>query len=340
MSLYLKALNSGPPDLEEWFKKMGQSFLPKKKNPLLNQPEQKETSAWWWVIIVLILCLVMLVFSSVVTVKPTERLVVTRFGAFSYVDGPGLHWTIPLIDQRTLVDVTQVLTVSDQALFLTQDHSLVKVSVSLNYQVTDPQINLFYGPVSSVLQKQLAAATTQVLQNQNAVTLLSVHAWPDLNTQIQAALPSLTPYGITLQGVTVNNVGVPDTLSQSFSVPIIAAQNQVQQMLDTANQFAASIKPLAAQEAERALKNANTDQFAILVNAQRDAADLQALQAAYTVSPEVTTAYLPILLQRNSATASALSHGQMQMSNQNAAYLRWQAGNNAQSQEEQDAQAN
>ena len=340
MSVYFNALNSGPPDLEEWFKKMGQSLVPKKKSPLLNQPEQKESSVWWWVIIAFILCLVVLVFSSVVTVKPTEKLVVTRFGAFNSVDGPGLHWTIPLVDQRTLVDVTQVLTVSDQGLFLTQDKSLVKLSVTLNYQVTDPKTYLFYGPVSTLLQQQLAAATTQVLQNQTAVSLLSTHAWTNLNTQIQAALPTLALYGISLQGVTVNNVAVPDSLSQKFNAPITTAQNQVQQMIDTANQFAASIKPLAAQEAEQALRNANTEQFSILVHAQRDAADLQSLQAAYAVNPAVTTAYLPILLQRNSVTAALLGSSQSQMSNQNSAYLRWQAGNAAQSQEEQDAQAN
>jgi methylmalonyl-CoA mutase N-terminal domain/subunit len=48
-------------------------------------------------------------------------------------------------------------------------------------------------------------------------------------------------------------------MSQKFNASIQAAQNQVQQMLDSANQFAASIKPLAAQETASALQNANPD---------------------------------------------------------------------------------
>ncbi|MCX7123004.1 MAG: SPFH domain-containing protein [Gammaproteobacteria bacterium] len=340
MPFYLKAFNSGPPDLEEWFKKVGRSFAPKKKNPLSMGPEQNEASPWWWLFILIILCLVLLVFSSVVTVKPTEKMVITRFGALTAVEGPGLHWTIPLVDQRTIVDVTQVLSVSDQALLLTKEGDLVKTTVVLNYQVADPQKYLFYGPVTLLLQKQLAAALISVMQNQNAVSLLSVHAWPDLNTQIDAALPSLTAYGITLKGVSVNNVSVPDTMSQTFNATVQIAKNQVQKMMDSANQFAALIKPLSTQEASSTLQNSNAQQFSILVNAQRDASNLTALQTAYSENPAVTAAYLPILLQQNSRSAEAINQTQSQASNQNTAYLRWQAGNDAQVQEAQDAQTN
>ena len=176
-------------------------------------PEHKETSVWWWLIVMAILCAVLMIFSSVVTVGPTERLVITRFGAFSQVDGPGLHWTIPLVDQRTLVDVSAVQSVADSALLQTQDGSVVKAEVTLNYRVVDPQAYLFYGSVPTLLQKQLAAANLQVFSKQNAVTLLSVNAWPDLPALIQTALPDLSAYGIKVQGVVVSNVSVPDALS-------------------------------------------------------------------------------------------------------------------------------
>ena len=340
MSFYLNELKKGPPDLEEWFKKLGRTFAHQKKNPLQGSTDQKESSPWWWVVMAVILLAVVLVFSSVVTVKPNEKMVLTRFGAFAAVEGPGLHWTLPLIDQRTLVDVTTVQNISDQALLLTQDGSTVKVSVMLNEVIVDPHAYLFFGAVPILLQKQLAAATLQVMAKQNALALLSANSWPDLSAQIQAALPDLRPYGVEVRGVVVSNVSVPDALSPQFNKLILNAETQVQQMTERANQFAASIQPLAAQEAAQTLQGANVQQFAILVNAQKEAAAIQSLQPAYAVNPNVTIAYLPTLLAQNNLVSALLKGNQVMQSNQNTAYLRWQAANQAQAQEAADAENN
>jgi membrane protease subunit HflK len=340
MSLYWNELKKGPPDLEEWFKKLGRSFAARKKNPFATGPDSKESSSWWWLGISLIIIAVVLVFSSVVTVAPTERMVIMRFGAFNAVEGPGLHWTIPLIDQRTVVDVDHVETLADSALLPTQDGSAVQVTVALNYVIDDPKAYLFYGAVPIILQKQLAAATLQVLAKQSAVSLLSTNTWPALSAQIEAALPDFTSYGVKIKGVDVSNISVPEALSASFNALILSAQNQSRQMVDQANQFAASIQPLGDAESAEVLQNANLQQFAIVVNAQRAAADLSSLQAAYAVNPGATLAYLPILLAQKNRVSTALEGQQVMQSGQSAAYLRWHAASQAQAEETANAENN
>ncbi len=320
MPVYLNEKN-GPPDLEEWFKKIGRSLAPKKKNPLINPPENQEGS-WWWLLILVILLAVILVFSSVVTVKPDERLVVMRFGAFEQVEGPGLQWTLPLIDQRIIVNVNQIQTVSYTGTLLTEEGDLVKVAVNLNYRIADPRQFIFYGDLSSFLQAQLIQATTFSLLTQNLTPLLSAHSWPDLDQKIQAGLPSFAAQGIQIQGVQTTQISVPDALSQSFNASVATAQTQVKQLIDNANQFSATIQPLAAAEAATSLHEANTQQFNVLIHAEQDAAALSALQTPYGVNPGVTLAYLPLLMQAQ--TSPSLASLPINSAS-DAAYLRWHA---------------
>lgn len=335
MALVLSQLKAKgePPDLEEYFKKAW-AFLKgqrKAKNPITNRPEQ-EASPWWWVTICVILLVVTLIFSSAITVDEGQSLVVIRFSAYSHTDGPGLHFTIPFIDQRNLIDGTATQTVNDQGVFLTEDGNLVKASVSLNFVVTDPKTYVLNSDVSTLLQQQLQNTTLLMILTQHLGDLLNQNNWKAMGGVIQSALPDLSAYGIKVTGAVVGAIAVPDAVNPTFSKAMGAAQSQVTQMVNNANSFASSMQPLAEQKAESVLLYANAEQFTAVVNAQQDAAELSSLMPAYQANAGTTLTYLPLLLQHNARDFKAAQSGLSTVggggaSNQNA-YLRWRESYN------------
>ncbi len=321
-----------PPDLEEYFKKAW-AFLKgqrKVKNPITNRPE-RDASPWWWVAICIILLTVTLVFSSAITVDQGQSVVVMRFSAYSHTDGPGLHFTIPFIDQRNVIDGSATQTVSDQGVMMTEDGNLVKADVALNFVVSDPKTYVLNADANTLLQQALQNASVMVILNQHLSDLLNQNNWKDLGAAIQAALPANTDVGVTVTGVQVNAIAVPDAVNATFSKLMGAAQSEVTQMINQANSFAGSMQPLAQQKAESVLQYANAEQFTAVVNAQEDAAELASLVPAYQSNGGATLAYLPLLLQHSAQDVQAIQHGRGALgsgSSSQSAYLRWRESYN------------
>ena len=71
--------------------------------------------------------------------QQAERSVVLRLGEYLETKGPGLRWNPPIIDSRTIVDVVRVRPHRHDALMLTKDENIVDVTVSVQYQITNPE---------------------------------------------------------------------------------------------------------------------------------------------------------------------------------------------------------
>lgn len=325
-----EAPKKGLPDLDDFFKKLAPSFKKKVKDPF----QEDKSNVGWWTLTIVLLLLVLIGFSSMITVKSGEALIVTRFGAYYKTYNPGLHWTIPVIDQRTLVNLQETATASIQPQNLTEDGNLVNVSVNLAYQIIDPKAYLFSGSTEEAITADLSEATTAVISQSNFADLLNNANWKQVGSNIAGNLNDLSQYGIKVTGVQVQSVEVPNALTQDFSSAISAAETNVKQSLSDANTFAAALQPLGAQQAANALSYADAEKFATMVNATRDAAEVSSLVPAYQTDSEVTLAYLPLLLENNwhnvQAISAAGSSSGSQMNTNQASYLRWQSASQQQ----------
>lgn len=336
-----EAPKSGLPDLDEFFRKLKPGFAKKNRDPF----QSRKAGLRWWVFIILLLLLVLIGFSSMITVKPGELLVVTRFGAYYKTDHPGLHWTIPVVDQRIIMDMQATQTVSYQAQNLTQDGVLIKASVNLAYQVTDPKAYLFAGNAPGVIQSALSQAATVVILKSSFVDLLNNANWKQIANNITANVGDLSRYGIKVTGVEVQNMQVPDALSHDFDATIANAQSQAAQMVQDANTFAKTLVPLSAQKAANAISYADAEKFAAMVNATRDAAEFSSLVPAYNTDAAATLAYLPLLLTNNWKSIQAVSTADADSRSRpinmsEARYLRWQSASDQQQAEEANNEEN
>ncbi|WP_242046499.1 SPFH domain-containing protein [Cylindrospermum sp. FACHB-282] len=67
-----------------------------------------------------------------------QRGVIFRLGRIKGLRGPGLYWIIPLIDQKTQVDIrTKTVSIEPQET-VTADSVTIKVNAVLYYRITNP----------------------------------------------------------------------------------------------------------------------------------------------------------------------------------------------------------
>ena len=85
--------------------------------------------------------LIWLVFTSVHSISPGQRGVVTRFGRYSYTLGPGVGLTLPVpVDRVKKIDVEKIRTVdlgsqSSEDLMLTGDQNLIDIAYSVRWNI-------------------------------------------------------------------------------------------------------------------------------------------------------------------------------------------------------------
>lgn len=343
-AMQLSAYNQGPPDLEAFLKKAFSKLLPQKRPSLKDfQPPQEKGFNNWWVIIPFVI-LVSILLSGMITVKAGEVVVLSRFGIYQKTLMPGLHWTIPLVDRHVCVDTadTHTVTISEQT--LTQDQYMINANVSLNYKVIDAKTYLFASQnVDNLLQAYLQAATLQALSTQSFESLLNKENFPVLAKTIQSDLAlSANQYGIALQNVTIQGMNVPNALNGQFMQVISQAQNQVKAQIQNAQAYKAAIAPVATQRAQEIQQAANFKRVAIIIAAQANVAEFNALLPAYQNNPAVTSAYLPMLLLadiKNLAphqSKNPLTTDDINVNSAQNAYSRWQSANQSQNNVPQD----
>jgi modulator of FtsH protease HflK len=335
--------HQGPPDLEDWFKKIFAKLKPRRGPSLkdLQPPEQKGFNTWWAILPFVLIVSILL--SGMVTVKPNEEVIVTRLGKYQATLMPGLHWTIPVLDRHTAVDMSDGYSLTMTGLMLTQDQYLVNANIELDYQVINPKTYLFASQnTNAVLHAYLQAASIQAVQNQPIANLLNKNNFAALARAIQNNLNiNAKAYGIQIQAVNVNSIIVPNALNNQFMQPINQAEAQVKNMLQNAEAYKAALAPIAAQRAREIVDSAHLKSAAIVVAAKANVAEFNALLPAYQKDPAATAAYLPLLvlpdiksLAPHNATNTSNPGNPNANSAQNA-YNRWQSANQSQSNAQQ-----
>src|SRR5215217_292866 len=83
------------------------------------------------------------------SIAPEQRGVVTRFGRYSSTLGPGVSFTFPLpIDRVQKIDVENIREVdigsaTEETLMLTGDQNIIDIAYQVRWNVRDPELYLF-----------------------------------------------------------------------------------------------------------------------------------------------------------------------------------------------------
>jgi membrane protease subunit HflK len=118
-----KRNNQSPPDLDkmlgDFIKKMRGLFKPGSQNNNSWQPSSSKDLGFGLSIAAFVVLAAWFI-SGFFIVNPAEQGVILRFGKYSNVLQPGLHWMARFIDTKYLVDVQKIYSFSLEGDFLTK----------------------------------------------------------------------------------------------------------------------------------------------------------------------------------------------------------------------------
>lgn len=262
----------------------------------------------------LIVLFIIWVLSGLFIVNPAEEVVLLRFGQFSEILQPGLHWMARFIDTKYILDVQKIYTFALYGDYLTkssdqndlpnqyikllpkvagtsdQSKNLVNVELNVQYRISDPRAYLFNVVNPDETVEQVASgALSDVIGKMKLDEVLTTGRESLSAGVLQATRKVLKNYnpGVEVLSVTLRKVQAPDQVRVAFSDVNRADQDKAT-FIQQAQAYASKVVPLAQGMAARTLADATAYQQQVVLNAQAQVAKFQAILKVYSASPEVT----------------------------------------------------
>ena len=218
-------------------------------------PGRPDRSLIAWVVVGLVA--VWLVFTTVHSISPRERGVVTRFGRYSYTLGPGVGFTLPSpIDRVQKLDVASIRTVDlgsegNDDLMLTGDQNLLNIAYSVRWNVRTPELYLFQLAEPDDTIKEVANSVMRSVVSQVSLN----DAMGDKRAEIESRVADtmqrvLDAYhsGIQIQGIAIKQADPPAAVIDAFK-EVTAAQQDAKSLVNQSNAYALQLTAKAQGEA-------------------------------------------------------------------------------------------
>lgn len=289
--------DGGPPDLDEAFRKLKQ-----KVSGLFGGTRRSsgggggsnggggisEGFAWG----VLGIAFLGWLGSGFYIVDPPERAVVTRFGAFQQVVGPGPHWHLPWpIESSELVNVAQNRSQSiNSQLMLTSDEKIVRINLTFQYDVRDPQEFLFNVRMpEQTLNQVIEASLRQVVGNTEMSEVITAGRGEVAQRIHDMSQRIVDNYGtgLNIQTVNLQEATAPDPVQDAYQ-DVNRAREDRERFVNEAQALRNRIVPEARGEAAQRLEDARAYRTRVVESAEGESDRFLALLEEYQQAPDVT----------------------------------------------------
>jgi membrane protease subunit HflK len=290
--------DQGPPDLDEALKKGLDKLskllggIGKGNNSGGNGSSSGSNSGGFGAVLAIaaIVFLGYVVFQSFYTVNEQERAVVLRFGEYSRTELPGLKFKVPMIDNVSLVRVTNVRTAESSGQMLTKDENLVSVDLQVQYRVGDAKAYVLNVRDSN---QALAFATDSALRHEvgnSGLDEVLTEGRAELAVRIEQRLQMfLQEYGTGLELVRVNveSTQPPEPVQDAFR-EVQRAREDEQQVKEEAERYRNKVVPEARGRAQRLTEEASAYKQQVTERARGETSRFLAVLNVYNQAPEVT----------------------------------------------------
>jgi membrane protease subunit HflK len=248
-------------------------------------------------------------FMGVYIVDAAERGVVLRFGkVLDATVGPGLHWNPPLIDEVSLVNVSELnaKTYENRAM-LTTDENIIDIAVTVQYLIQDPVKYVIAVQDPELSLDNASESAIRHVVGGNFMDQILTTGRDRIAADVQERLQNyMNVYntGILVSQVNVVDAQPPDAVRPAFD-DVIRAREDEQRVQNQAQQYSNQIIPEARGEAQRRIESANAYKEQVVAQATGDASRFDQLLTEYVKSPEVTRQRLYIDSIEDVMTASS-----------------------------------
>jgi membrane protease subunit HflK len=246
-------------------------------------------------------------------VEGSERGVITTFGKYDRVVGPGLHWHAPAPFQAHLVErVTEVREQivpaggaqrgSSAGLMLTGDKNIIDVGIKVQWQINAeetappgqlPPVARFALQIDNPekLVLTVAEASIREIVGRNELDFIQTGGRGVVVDQTRELMQQALDAQST--GIVINSVGLEkaepptDEVNQAF-LDVNAAQQDRDQYINRAREYANKVVPEARGAAQQILEEARAYQAQVTADARGQASRFDAIYGEYAKAPEVT----------------------------------------------------
>ena len=281
-----------PPDLDEVIRKLTDKlnglFGGKKSGG--NNNNGGDGSITGFLVVAAIIAAILLAMNSVYILDTQERGVVLRTGKFDRIEGEGLNWKLPVIEDVIIVNATRVRETEIRESMLTEDENIVDVKLNVQYRVTDP---VSYALRVEDPELTLRDAAESALRHEVGSTEMDPILTTGRVVLAEAVKQRLQFYmdeyntGITLQNVNIKDATPPAAVKEAFD-DVQRAKQDKERTINDAEAYANSVVPEARGRAQRQLEEARAYRERVVARAEGEADRFTKLLSEYNKAPAVT----------------------------------------------------
>ncbi|ANM11301.1 MULTISPECIES: FtsH protease activity modulator HflK [unclassified Rhizobium] len=234
----------------------------------------------------------------VYVVQPDERGVELRFGKpKEEISMPGLHFHFwPMESVETVKVTVQQLNIgatsasSSNGLMLSSDKSVINVQFAVFYTVSDPKAYLFnVENPAETLQQVSDSAMREIVGRRPAQDAFRSNRQPIEVDVLNIVQDTMNRYGagVTVTGVTIQNVAPPREVADAFEEVQRAGRDR-DSTIEDANRYTNQKLGQARGDAARIREDAAAYKNRVVKEAEGEAQRFTAINDEYSKAPEVT----------------------------------------------------
>ncbi len=177
-----------------------------------------------------------------------ERGVIFRLGRYKHTKGPGMYWIVPLIDQKTQVDVrTKTVDIMPQEA-VTADSVTIKVNAVLYYRILQPSKAINKVENYQMAVYQAAMTTLRNVVGQNILDDILQNR-DKINYKVQEIVDEITePWGVEIERVEMKDVEIPLAMQRAMAKEAEAVREKRARLIKASAEQEASIKLAEASQ--------------------------------------------------------------------------------------------
>ncbi|HEC13733.1 MAG TPA: FtsH protease activity modulator HflK [Acidiferrobacteraceae bacterium] len=231
--------------------------------------------------------------SGIYIIDPAEKGIILQFGKFKEMTASGPHWHIPVpIERVEKVNVDAIRTVTHTAQMLTQDENLIKLTLSVQYQVKNAENFLFkVRDPDYTLREATESALREVVGSKSMDEIFSEGGGRAVlvnstEKSIQRIL-DLYQAGLVVTKVNLERVQPPQAVQDAFEDAIKAGEDE-DRFKKKAEAYERDIIPKAEGDAQRLIQEAQAYKKQVVEKALGETSRFLQTLKEYKVAPEIT----------------------------------------------------
>ena len=228
--------------------------------------------------------------SGIYIVNDGERGVVLQFGSFKEITMPGPHWIPRFIQSVEIVDVSNIRSVQQKAVMLTEDENIVSISFAIQYDIKDASDYIFNLRDPEVTVSQSGESAIREVMGQNTMDFIITEGRTkvaeDTKELLQIVLDTYGA-GVNILSLNILEAQPPEQVQDAFSDAIKAREDE-QRYINEAEAYRNEIIPLARGKAKQMLEQAIAYKVKLINAAEGEASRFTQLYNEYKKAPSVT----------------------------------------------------